>query len=75
MMFLNVLLMQNPEAYIGNVHNLFDDKGNLVAETEKFLTNFMASFENGLTSFKHANKSKLFHRQNDLRNTVKIENT
>ncbi|MGI6477888.1 MAG: NADPH-dependent FMN reductase [Salinivirgaceae bacterium] len=51
MMFLNVLLMQNPEAYIGNVHNLFDDKGNLVAETEKFLTNFMASFEKWTNKF------------------------
>ncbi|HHU97069.1 MAG: NAD(P)H-dependent oxidoreductase [Bacteroidota bacterium] len=44
MMFLNVLLMQNPEAYIGSVHTLFDDKGNLAPDTEKFLKNFIDSF-------------------------------
>lgn len=44
MVVLNVLLMQNPEAYIGNAHKLFDDKGNLVPDTEKFLKNFIDSF-------------------------------
>lgn len=44
MVVLNVLLMQNPEAYIGNIHKLFDDKGNLGPDTEKLLKNFIDSF-------------------------------
>jgi chromate reductase, NAD(P)H dehydrogenase (quinone) len=41
LMFLNVPLMQQPEAYIGNAANLFDEKGNLVNEsTRDFLVKF-----------------------------------
>lgn len=44
MVFLNVLLMQNPEAYIGLVHTLFDAEGNLKEDTRKFLKNYIDSF-------------------------------
>lgn len=43
---LNIPAMQQPEAYIGNAYDLFDDKGNLVSEsTQSFLAKFMTSFE------------------------------
>lgn len=43
--FLNVPTMQQPEAYIGNALNLFDDKGNLVNESALgFLQGFMEAF-------------------------------
>ncbi|MDD2613063.1 MAG: NAD(P)H-dependent oxidoreductase [Bacteroidales bacterium] len=43
--FLNVPTMQQPEAYIGNAYELFDEKGNLTNEsTRGFLQGFMASF-------------------------------
>ena len=38
--------MQQPEAYIGNVASLLDDKGQLVKpETREFLAKFLSSFE------------------------------
>jgi chromate reductase len=47
MVFLNVPMMQQPEAYIGGGGNLFDDKGNITNDTtrefvEKFLQAFSA---------------------------------
>jgi chromate reductase, NAD(P)H dehydrogenase (quinone) len=43
--FLNVPTMQQPEAYIGNAYNLFDEKGILVNEsTLNFLKSFMIAF-------------------------------
>jgi chromate reductase len=45
LVFLNVLAMQQPEAYIGNAGRLFDDTGALVNEaTGKFLTTFAERF-------------------------------
>jgi chromate reductase len=45
LVFLNVLTMQQPEAYISNAATLFDDKGTLVNEaTAKFLTTFARRF-------------------------------
>lgn len=45
MAFLNVPTMQQPEAYIGNVAVLFDEKGDLIDKnTQKFFQNFMDSF-------------------------------
>lgn len=42
---LNVLTMQQPEAYIGNVASLFDDSGALSNEsTRQFLLKFMEAF-------------------------------
>jgi len=46
LVFLNVPAMQQPEAYIGNVANLFDAEGNLIHEaTRDLLTTFIRSFE------------------------------
>ena len=45
LVFLNVLTMQQPEAYIGNAANLFDADGALGnAETREFLHKFMLAF-------------------------------
>jgi chromate reductase len=45
MVFLNVPMMQQPEAYVGGAANLFDDKGNLSnASTREFLGKFMQAF-------------------------------
>jgi chromate reductase len=46
MVFLNVPMMQQPEAYIGGADKLFDGSGKLTAQsTREFLTKFMTSFE------------------------------
>ncbi|MDD5102327.1 MAG: NAD(P)H-dependent oxidoreductase [Endomicrobiaceae bacterium] len=43
--FLNIPTMQQPEAYIGNAANLFDNSGNLINEsTQEFLKNFLDTF-------------------------------
>jgi len=45
MVFLNVPMLQQPEAYIGGAANLFDDKGNLTnPSTREFLGKFMQAF-------------------------------
>ena len=45
MVFLNVPMMQQPEAYVGGAANLFDDKGQLTnASTREFLGKFMQAF-------------------------------
>jgi chromate reductase len=45
MVFLNVPMMQQPEAYVGGAATLFDDQGNLTnASTREFLTKFMQAF-------------------------------
>jgi len=42
---LNMPVMQQPEAYIGNTATLFDEQGALSNEaTREFLTKFMQSF-------------------------------
>lgn len=44
MVFLNVPLMQQPEAYIGGVDKLFDAQGNLAPATQEFLAKFLQAF-------------------------------
>jgi chromate reductase len=45
MVFLNVPMLQQPEAYVGGAANLFDDKGNLAnAGTREFAGKFMQAF-------------------------------
>jgi chromate reductase len=47
LVFLNVPMMQQPEAYLGHVDKLFDERGKLVNEsTSKFLQGFMQAFGN-----------------------------
>jgi chromate reductase len=44
--FLNIPVMPQPEAYIGNAMGLFDDSGNLVNEsTRAFLQKFIDAYE------------------------------
>jgi len=44
--FLNMPVMQQPEAYVSNAGELFDEKGALKSkETGEFLTQFMTAFE------------------------------
>ena len=45
MVFLNVPMMQQPEAYIGRAGELFDDTGTLVSgETRDYLRSFMEAY-------------------------------
>jgi chromate reductase len=45
MVFLNVYMMEQPEAYIGGVADLLDEEGNLVNEgTRKFLRQYTDAF-------------------------------
>lgn len=45
LVFLNVLTLQQPEAYVGGAKDLFDDAGELKVEaTRAFLTKYMAAF-------------------------------
>lgn len=45
MVFLNIPVMQQPEAYIGNAANLFDESGNLASDsTQEFAAKFMHAF-------------------------------
>jgi chromate reductase len=45
LVFLNVPTMQQPEAYIGNAANLFDEGGVLVNDSiREFITKFMRAF-------------------------------
>lgn len=45
LVFLNVFTMQQPEAYIGNAANLFNENGDLANDSIKeFITKFMQAF-------------------------------
>jgi chromate reductase, NAD(P)H dehydrogenase (quinone) len=45
LVFLNVPAMQQPEAYIGNAGNLFDESGNLATDSiREFVTKFIQAF-------------------------------
>jgi chromate reductase, NAD(P)H dehydrogenase (quinone) len=47
LVFLNVPIMQQPEAYVGHADKLFDEQGKLVSDgTRKFLHDFMQAFAN-----------------------------
>lgn len=52
MVFLNVPMMQQPEAYIGSAHTLFDEKGDLLSEdTRHFLKNYMDAYASWVNNF------------------------
>jgi chromate reductase len=47
LVFLNVPTMQQPEAYVGHAHKLFDEHGKLINDgTRKVLEEFMQAFAN-----------------------------
>jgi chromate reductase len=52
LVFLDVPAMLQPEAYIGKVNTLFDEKGDFSNEdTRKFLNSFMKAFEIWISKF------------------------
>lgn len=53
--FLNMPVMAQPEAYIGNTASLFDDKGNLVNESTR---DFLADFGKAFLAFIEHNRQK-----------------
>jgi chromate reductase len=51
--FLNIPMMQQPEAYIGKVHESFEKDGKTVIEkTEQFLSDFLLAYEKWIEQFK-----------------------
>jgi NAD(P)H-dependent FMN reductase/ketosteroid isomerase-like protein len=59
--FLNMPVMQQPEAYIGGAGELFDDAGKLKAgETEAFATKFMIAFARWIETVRGARTSEPF---------------
>ncbi len=51
MVFLDVNMMQQPEAYIGGASELFDQDENLAQDSQKFLQSFLESFEKWVQRF------------------------
>lgn len=52
MVFLDVYVMQQPEAYIGAAHTLFDENGNLTKEdTRQFLKSYIDALEAWVNKF------------------------
>ncbi len=51
LVFVDVPTMQQPEAYIGSAFDLFDDNGNLVEDTKKFLQDFIDAYEQWINNF------------------------
>lgn len=50
LVFINVPVMAQPEAYLSSVKDLFNEKGELIDDsTKEFLTSFMSSFERWVT--------------------------
>jgi NAD(P)H-dependent FMN reductase len=61
--FLNLLVMQQPEAYIGGAGDLFDDSGGLKsAESDTFLNDFMARFAEWIVTIRREKSSHGFER-------------
>jgi chromate reductase len=51
MVFIDVPVMQQPEAYIGNAQSLFDKSGNLDEDTKDFLKTFIDAYEKWVKKF------------------------
>ena len=51
MVFVDVPMMHQPEAYIGNAQNLFNEAGDLVEDTKTFLQDFMNAYESWVNRF------------------------
>src|SRR5690606_9788254 len=49
--FVDVPLMQQPEAYIGNASKIWNDDGTAVEETQKFLKDWMGAYEKWVNGF------------------------
>jgi chromate reductase len=58
LVFLNVPTMQQPEAYLGHVDKLFDERGKLVSDgTGKFLQAFMQAFAKWVETIRSSSAS------------------
>jgi chromate reductase, NAD(P)H dehydrogenase (quinone) len=51
LVFLNVPVMQQPEAYVGNAAKLFDESGAIVSESREFATKFLGAFADWVARF------------------------
>lgn len=51
MVFVDVPMMQQPEAYIGSAGSLFNDAGELAEDTKQFLQTFIDTYENWVNKF------------------------
>ena len=51
MVFVDVPMMQQPEAYIGSAQSLFDDAGELNEDTRAFLKTFIDAYEQWVNKF------------------------
>lgn len=51
MVFLDVFMMQQPEAYIGSVGKLFDKDGKLVEDTKEFLKKYITAYASWVDKF------------------------
>lgn len=52
LVFLNMPVMQQPEAYIGHASDLFDDKGLIAKDsTRQFVTKFLEAYEKWVENF------------------------
>ena len=49
MVFLDVAMMQQPEAYLGHAGGLFDENGQVVEKSRPFLQNFIDAFGQWVT--------------------------
>ena len=59
--FLNMPVMQQPEAYVSNAGELFDEKGQLKSDgTRKFLEQFMAAFEKWIAQVSAGSQTESF---------------
>jgi NAD(P)H-dependent FMN reductase/ketosteroid isomerase-like protein len=59
--FLNMPVMQQPEAYIGGAGDLFDQRGNIESdETRQFLTRFMEAFATWIETTRRASTPEDF---------------
>ena len=57
LVFLNMPVLQQPEAYLGHIKNSFDDAGRLTSESLKnLLSNFIAAFEQLIAQSKSKEK-------------------
>jgi chromate reductase, NAD(P)H dehydrogenase (quinone) len=67
--FLNVLVMQQPEAYLGHANEMFDESGALADEaTGEFLTNFLDAYAQWVTAcLSHADLGRKHSRSHASR--------
>lgn len=55
LVFLNMPVMQQPEAYIGGASELFDDQGQIAKEsTKEFVTKFVSAYKDWIENFRTA---------------------